>query len=63
MIYENVKRYCKEHGLSIFAFEQLCGIGNGTIARWENDKSRPTLQSLEKMAKATGTRVIDWMEE
>lgn len=61
MIFEKVKKYCEDNKLSIAAFEKLCGIGNGTVARWESDESRPSLQSLEKMQQATGIGIAEWL--
>ena len=46
MIFQKVKDYCKENNLSISSFEKLCNIGNGTVARWENDESKPALSTL-----------------
>ena len=61
MVFEKVKQYCEEKKISIAAFEKLCGIGNGTVARWESDESRPSLQSLEKMQQATGIGIAEWL--
>lgn len=61
MVFAKVKKYCEEKKISIAAFEKLCGIGNGTVARWEQDESRPSLQSLEKMQQATGIKVTEWL--
>lgn len=59
MVYENVKRYCDEHGLSIARFEKLCGIGNGIVATWGEGAS-PTMRSLEKIAAYTGIPLANW---
>lgn len=48
MVYEKIISLCKEKGISIARLESECGIGNGTIARW--DKSTPNLRSLQKVA-------------
>ena len=61
MVFAKVKKYCEENKISIAAFEKMCGIGNGTVARWEQDDSRPSLQSLEKMQQATGIEVTEWL--
>lgn len=61
MVFEKVKQYCEEKKISIAAFEKLCGIGNGAVARWEQDESRPSLQSLEKMQQATGIGIAEWL--
>lgn len=61
MIYQKVKQYCGKNNISIAAFEKRCGIGNGTVSRWENGESNPSLSTLTKMEKATGIPVSDWI--
>ncbi|MFR1834193.1 MAG: helix-turn-helix domain-containing protein [Lachnospiraceae bacterium] len=61
MIFQRVKAYCEENNLSISSFEKKCNIGNGTISRWENDDSKPSLATLEKIEKATGIRIEEWL--
>lgn len=63
MIFQKVKDYCRENNLSISSFEKLCGIGNGTVARWENDESKPALSTLEKIEKTTGIPVSMWIKK
>lgn len=48
MVLKNIVRLCKEKGISICKLEKECGIGNGTISRWE--KSSPTVDSVRKVA-------------
>lgn len=62
MFYKKVVEYCEKEKLSISGFEKKCGIGNGTISRWKNDSSKPTLDTLEKIAVATGTTLSDWIK-
>ncbi len=52
---EKIKALCADRGLSIAALEKKAGIGNGTIAHW--DESKPNLASLEKAAAALGVTV------
>jgi hypothetical protein len=57
-----VVRYCSDNNLSLSAFEKLCEIGNGTIARWNPElekPSKPDLNTLEKISKATGITMAD----
>ena len=61
MFYKKVAKYCEENNLSISAFEKLCNIGNGTIGRWEKEKSKPSLQTLEKIATTTKTSISEWI--
>ena len=61
MIYEKIKAYCSEHDISISEFEKKCDIGNGTVGRWKDNASKPTLHSLEKIEKATEIPVSKWI--
>lgn len=63
MIFQKVKNYCREKDLSISAFEKMCNIGNGTVAWWENDESKPSLATLEKIERATGIPASTWIEK
>ena len=61
MIYQKVIEYCNKKNMSIHSFEQKCEIGNGTIARWEKG-SKPSLDTLEKIASVTKIPVKKWIE-
>ena len=63
MIYEKVASYCKENQISIMEFERKCDIGNGTVGRWKNDNSKPTVQTLSKIATATGIPLERWVSD
>lgn len=52
MYYEKVIAYCKKNNMAVSTFEEKCGIGNGTIGRWKNGASKPSLSTLEKINKA-----------
>lgn len=57
MIYENVKRLCKNKGTNIFQVEKACGIGNGVIGRWRNMGVTPSVPNLLKLAQYFGVTV------
>ena len=61
MIYEKIVAYCKENNMSIMAFEKMCGLANGVIGKWENDKLKPSLSSLSKIVEATGIPIAEWL--
>lgn len=61
-MYEKIVAYCKEHNLSIMAFEQLCGLANGVVGGWRGDQANPSLASLKKIADATGISIADWLK-
>ena len=62
LFYQKVLDYCKSQNISISAFEKKCGIGNGTIGRWA-DGSKPSIETLIKIANATGIAVEEWVKE
>lgn len=63
MIYEKVVAYCKENNLSIMAFEHKCGLANGVVGKWKDNKLSPSLGSLNSIAEATKIPVSDWLKE
>ena len=62
MIYEKIVVYCNENNISICDFEKKCGIGNGVVGRWKDDKSSPTVTTLTKIAKATKIPISEWLK-
>lgn len=60
-VYQNIRNYCDQHGISLQAFEESCGIGNGVLAKWGRGKMAPTLKSLEKLEATTKIPVASWL--
>lgn len=52
MIYENIRRLCRERGISITRLEQDTGLGNGTVCRWR--QCDPTVTRLKLVADYFG---------
>lgn len=62
MVYQKIIQYCSKNNLSISAFEKLCGIGNGTVGRWNPEIegfSNPSFDTLVKISKATGITMAE----
>lgn len=55
MIVEKIEILCKKRKINISKLEKECGIGNGTIARWE--KSYPRTDNLKKVADYFGVSI------
>ncbi len=49
---ETIRRLCKEQGKSLFSLEQQCGLGNGSINKW--DRSSPSVAKVKVVADALG---------
>ncbi len=62
MFYEKVIEYCEKKKISISAFEKKCGIGNGTVGKWKDDASKPSLATIEKIAKNTNVPISEWLK-
>lgn len=63
MIYENVKRLCEQHHVSIFELERSCGIANGAIGKWQERTSSPRVLTLQKIANYFGVSVDELIAE
>lgn len=61
MIFERIKKYCTEEKITISEFEKRCEIGNGTVGKWKNSKSEPSIRILSKIAYHTGTTIGYWL--
>lgn len=65
MFYQNVSNYCNKNKISIMAFEEKCGLANGTIGKCNPDRdkpSKPSLDTLEKIEKATKIPIGKWVK-
>lgn len=54
---ENIRKIRKEKGYSILKLRELTGLSKSTISEIENDKSSPTFETLNKIAKALEIKV------
>ena len=61
MILSRIMALCEKKGISISKLEKECGIGNGTISRW--DESAPRIDNLKKVADYFGVDIKYFLEE
>ena len=54
-IFDRIKQLSEQKGMSIAEIERKSDLGNGIIRRW--DKSIPTADKLQRVAKTLGTNV------
>ena len=48
MIYDNIKKICKEKGFSVSSVEKQARLSTGAISKWNT--SSPTIEKLQAVA-------------
>lgn len=61
MLYDKIKKICKEKGLSVALVEKEANLSNGVISKWNN--SSPTVKSLKAVADILGVPVDELVTE
>lgn len=61
LIYDKVKKICKEKCISIASVEKRAGLGNGAITKWNN--SSPTIDKLKAVADVLEIDVADFLDD
>ena len=52
---DTIRRLCKEQGKNLSRLEQECGLGGGTINKW--DRNSPSVTKVIAVANALGVPV------
>ena len=60
MIFETIKRLCKDRNVSIYELEKSCGFTVGTVVKWRN--SIPRADRLKMVADYFGVTVEQILE-
>ena len=61
MLLDRVKALCKEKGVTLGEMREACGIGNGTMNKW--DKTTPSLTNLKSIADYFDIPICSLIEE
>ena len=61
MVYEQILKYCEEENISLSEFEKRCKIGNGTVGKWKDGKTSPTIKTLNKISIHTDITIGYWL--
>ncbi len=56
-----LKQFRKELGLTQQEFAMKCGFSRTTITELESGKKAPTLKMIERLALATNTELVEWI--
>lgn len=60
-MYERIKSFCIDAGISIAQFERICGFSNGYISKVK-EKENPGVKAAHRMAQVMGITVEQLME-
>ena len=55
LIYDKIKKVCKEKGVSVGFVEKQAGLSNGAISKWNT--SSPTIDNLQAVANVLKVNV------
>ena len=61
MIFDRIKKICKEKGISVTSVEKKAGLSHAAIRKW--NKSSPTVESLQAVAKVLDVTLDKLVEE
>lgn len=59
-MYEKIKDFCIDRGISISTFERICGFSNGYIGKVK-EKENPGVKAAQRMAQVMGITVEELM--
>lgn len=48
---KKIQIYCEENNISERTFCKICGIGNGSVTKWKNEKRKPTISTMRKLRR------------
>lgn len=57
---ERIFQLINENGLTAKEFANKVGVSQGNITDWKTGRARPSIESLQKIAKYTGVQ-LDWL--
>lgn len=61
MIYDNIIKLCERNKTNVMNVEKACGLGNGTISKWQD--SNPRIDRLKLVADFFGVKVDELLED
>lgn len=60
---ENIRRIRKEKGLTQKQLGERLNMTQSAIGQFENDKTSPKIETIDKIASALGVHIVDIMEQ
>lgn len=61
MLYDNVKRLCDEHKISVSALERTLEFPRSSICKW--NENEPGITKVQKVAKYLGVPIEKLLED
>ena len=63
LISDKIIKYCKDRKMNLTDFEKMCGLGNGSVGKWRDNKWNPSATNLKKIEDATGIPMQEWIKD
>ena len=60
---DKLKDFRKRNSLTQAEFAKKYGFSRTTITELESGRKKPTLKMIDKIAKATNTKTVEWLDE
>lgn len=59
-MYEKIRSFCTDVGISVSQFERICGFSNGYVGKIK-EKENPGVKAAHRMAQVMGITVEELM--
>jgi transcriptional regulator with XRE-family HTH domain len=60
-IVKSIDEYCTKQGITVHEFERRCNLANSLVHKWRLGLQSPSLRTVHKICKATGTEIGAWI--
>lgn len=61
MIFDNIRRLCRERGISITKLEDDLGFARSYVCKW--NRNEPGIRKVQKVADYLGVRIEELLRE
>lgn len=59
-MYEKIRLFCDDKGISVQQFESICGVSSGYVTKLK--KSEPGVRTAKRMAEVMGITIEEFLK-
>lgn len=63
MIYDYIASYCSKKKITVTELERDAGLGKGSIGKWKDGVSQPSLPKLQALSRTMGIALTTLVKE